>query len=403
LLAPALLLIVALLGPAAPPSRAQGEPDPSRLGSFPWLTVLCRGADGAYLHADPVATFTGLMGGEAPGFNHYFRELSYGAMNIDGSRVVGVYTLPGPTESYYEYRNDTYYLRDSAVADCLAAADPAVNFPDYAGVHVVLPQLSGWTRVASEVVPGGWLATFDGQERVYALSKLTIPRPGHSLFAHEWLHALGLMHSSGPYFSDYDSSWDAVSGGRNAPPGCNNFYENYFCAAMHTIAYHKARLGWIPAERTLTVLPGTVHRIELHQLATMPAAPGPLLYVKVPYWAPVSGNWTLGAGFFTLEARRQVGYDKTVPGNAVIVHNVDETTGYFHQTATVLDVDNNGNANDAGAMWTPGETLVQSQGGVTMVMCVESESATGFVLTVAANADACGVTFSRIYLPLLAR
>jgi hypothetical protein len=250
-------------------------------------------------------------------------------------------------------------------------------------------------------VPGGWTMSRDGQQRSYPLTKMSVDGPFHNIFAHEWLHALGLMHSGGPYNSDYDSSWDAVSGGKNAPPGCDNFFVNYFCANKHTIAYHKDRLGWIPAERTLTVLPGSVHRIELHQLATMPAGPGPLLYVKVPYSDYLSRGWTYGAGFFTLEARRQVGYDKTVPGNAVVVHTVDESSGYFHRSAQVLDVDNNGNANDAGAMWTPGETLVQSKGGVIMIMCVESETATGFVLTVAANAEACGVTFSRVYLPAL--
>ncbi|HMQ31251.1 MAG TPA: hypothetical protein PKD53_11015 [Chloroflexaceae bacterium] len=397
LLLVALALVALLAAPAPAPGRAQAPATFATTGNLPWLTVLCRASDAAYPQADPVAWFSRLMTDQPPGFDSYWRELSYGAMTIAGSRVVGVYTLPGPADSYFELRNGARYLRSGVVSACLDAADPDVFFPDFAGFHVIFPGLPAYGgRVASE----GGLTTLsrDGRQKDYGFTQIVVANPAHSYIAHEWAHALGLMHSGGPYASDYDSSWDVVSGGRFAPP-CPNADPVYRCPGQHTIAYHKDRLGWIPAERILTVMPGTVHRVRLGQLATMPADPATYLYIKVPF----SLYTEFGKGFYTIEARRQVGYDQSIPGNAVVVHTVDEFFNYFHRSAQVLDLDNNGNPNDAGAMWTPGETLVRSADGITLVMCVEAETASGFTLTVASNADACGVSIGRTFLPQLQR
>jgi M6 family metalloprotease-like protein len=390
----ALALAVALCLAFPRGSSAQRPIPPPTTGNQPWLVVLCRASDVSYPQADPVAWFTRLLGNAAPGFGDYFREVSYGAMTIDGSRAVGVYTLPGPATSYFEQRGQTWFIRQGVGEQCLAAADPAVNFPDYTGILLFFPGRPEWGGFVAST-GGSAELSLDGQRKRYGYAELSVDTPAGSYVAHEWHHALGLLHSGGPYGSNYDSVWDAVSGARFAGP-CPILDPVYRCPGQHTIAYHKSRLGWIPAERILTVLPGEVKRVRLHQLATMPTGPDEYLMVKVPYWS----YGEFGFGLFSLEARRQVGYDRVLPGNAVIVHTVED---YFYSDGTtqVVDVDNNGNPSDAGAMWTPGETLVYTRGGVTLVMCVEAERADGFSVTVAANADACGVTFQRVFLPLV--
>ena len=89
---------------------------------------------------------------------------------------------------------------------------------------------------------------------------------------------------------------------------------------------------------------------------------------------PINGSNT---HFYTVEARRLTGYDAKLAGAAVILHEVDTTR---LRPAYVIDADGNGNTADAGAMWLPGETFVDSINGITVT--VNSATATGYVVTI---------------------
>lgn len=70
-------------------------------GSQKWVSILCRFGDSANVTPYSKAWFeTLILGGQAPGLDHYWREASFGAINLTGSVVVGWYTLPHP-RSYY--------------------------------------------------------------------------------------------------------------------------------------------------------------------------------------------------------------------------------------------------------------------------------------------------------------
>lgn len=62
------------------------------------------------------------------------------------------------------------------------------------------------------------------------------------------------------------------------------------------------------------------------------------------------------------------GYDGHVngriSGEAIVIHKVD--TALSSRNARVVDPDNNGNPNDAGAMWLPGETFTDMTNGITV-------------------------------------
>src|SRR5207302_9393258 len=70
--------------------------------------------------------------------------------------------------------------------------------------------------------------------------------------------------------------------------------------------------------------------------------------------------------FYTVEARRLAGYDQLVPAAAVVIHDVDTTRS--GSKALVVDPDGNGDPNDAGAEWIPGETFSDAASGIQVAV-----------------------------------
>ncbi len=93
---------------------------------------------------------------------------------------------------------------------------------------------------------------------------------------------------------------------------------------------------------------------------------------------PIDGSSTR---FYTVETRRFVGYDDHVAGEAVVIHQVDTTSATgLARIATVVDPDDNGNPNDAGAMLLPGEAFTDAQNGISVA--VTGATASGYDLTI---------------------
>ena len=149
-----------------------------------------------------------------------------------------------------------------------------------------------------------------------------------------------------------------------------------FVQGEHTISYHKDLDGWIPASRILQMNGAGSSVITLDRLA-QPTTGTNYLMAKIP----IKGSLQ---HFYTVEARRQVGYDITIPGNAVIIHDVLTTRT---EPAHVVDVDNNGNPNDAGAMWNAGETFNDPANGVTVAVVSETATTTTVVITLSGAAS----------------
>jgi hypothetical protein len=80
-----------------------------------------------------LAYFDGLLVETKAGLGHYWREVSYGRVNILGSGSVGWYSLPQP-RSYYVSLSAPAMLR-ALFNDCTAGAD--VLFSDYAGINLM--------------------------------------------------------------------------------------------------------------------------------------------------------------------------------------------------------------------------------------------------------------------------
>jgi M6 family metalloprotease-like protein len=337
---------------------AAGAVGAAAYNPYNFVTVLCRFAD------DPSTPFSveqaaTVHGPTYPGMRQYYRELAGDASLMSGSGVVGWIDLPYPRSVYVQ----EYSMQWGLIAqDCAGAVQHLVDFRAFHGINV---QVNGALnrRPAppyDEVSYGGsWTLTLNGEWRTWGVTWLSGSHwNNYVVVAHEIGHALGWPHSSGMYGQEYDSHWDVMSRGylRSESP--------WGWLTIHTIAQHKDAAGWIPAGRRLEPARGTVLGGPLARSALPP--PGGYLIARVPFGYHDS---------YTVETRQRAGHDWPLPGESVLIHEVRGTRAY------VVDSDNDGNPNDHGAQWYPGEVFIDAEHGV--VVSVDSAGADAFHVTVA--------------------
>jgi len=373
------------------PNRVAMHPVPS-FGARPWVTILCRYSDDSSTPETKSWVQTLMTGTAFPSVDHYFREISFNNLNFSGSLVVGWYTLPQPY-SYYNWDKNGNgwpefdYAR--AITDAVAKAEADVNFPNFVGIHMFFNR-----NPACDVDPTGGVVcassmfaypvTADGQTRNYGVSCIG-PWGYHlqTVVCHELMHTLGVHHSAARYDYIQDHHWDIMSwSGLCAQP-----HAEYGCLGVDTISYHLWELGWIHPVHQFDAGAGKADIITLERLDQSPLNPGIRLAAKLP----MGGSATK---FYTVETRRLAGYDGlgAIPGDAVIICDVDtqrivyddEGRAIADRYAQVIDIDNNGNADDDGARWLPGEGFEDTTNQV--VVFVESSDAVSSVVSLSNKA-----------------
>jgi M6 family metalloprotease-like protein len=321
--------------------------------SRPFAVILCRFSDSPQVTPATKAHYERYVPGNTfPSVSDYWREVSAGQLDLTGSAVYGWYDLPQP-RSYYVSAGGSPHLAHLA-QDCASVADADVDFPAFAGVAFQFNKDLGCCSIAADIT-----LDRDGQQKGYlAVWMADWATGGVGSYAHEIGHTFGLQHTSGPYGATYDSQWDVMS------------WSAWWGVAdvgmgAHTLAIQKDRLGLIPASRKVQVI-GTDERTLLVERSALPGANANPLLVTVP----IPGGTTSGQHYYTIEARRRVGYDAGLVGDGVVIHRSGDNSA-----TRVVDVDGNGDPNDAGALWTVGETFRDRESGVTVRIDGEEGSA----------------------------
>jgi M6 family metalloprotease-like protein len=368
---PAVLNVISISLPSSPGSQAPAINDVIAIaavsGSKPWVTIMCKFSD---IAAEPNdrAYFLGMYSDTKPGLNHYWKELSFNTADVTGSTVgTGWYTLP-ETELHYNPTDTEKGTNLNALAgDCITAADPDVDFSLYSGINMMFNSDfdNGWAWGG-----GTGNITLDGVTRSWSITwEPPWSYANISVISHEMGHGFGLPHSSYNRAAVYDNAWDVMSQDRYNCAAATD--ATYGCMAQHTISYHKDLLGWIPGPQKTTVATGNSATVTLEDLA----APASTNYQIVNI--PIGGSAT---NFYTVEARQFTGYDVKLPGEAVIIHNVDTT----NEIPAVL-VPGGLSSTNPGVMWTVGETFTDSTNNIRVI--VNSATATGFEVTISNDAN----------------
>lgn len=342
-------------------ARKAAQLDEAAKGTKAYATLLCRFSDTASTTPKQPAYFTTLMGSSNPGLDHYYRSISNNQVNLAGSQVFGWLNLPRPKAAYR--KADGSFDKDLALADAVAVAEGQVTFSKFYGINIAFNVNPFPNNVVG--YGGRRYTSIQGTQRVWGVT--WIGQHDQCIWAHEIGHSLTLPHSSGPYGVAYDSKWDVMSQpflGSSASLGK---------VAEGSIAYHYSLLGWIPEARNVAVNPNEQADSSLDAVSQLSAGTGPQI-IRIPLTAD-------GKQFYTVEARRKVGYDAYVPAEGVVVHRVDLTRS--DRVAQVVDATNNADPNDAGAIWTPGETFTDAVSKVQVT--VLSQTATGFRVLVSSG------------------
>jgi hypothetical protein len=336
--------------PLTAQSLALGSSGPVALtagvnGSTPVINILCKFADIGDEPSDR-NYFNSLVGTSYPGLDHYWRENSYNAVNLSGSVSTGWLTLPSPRAAYVGTSANLGLL----YTDCRQQAVNAGFSPSsFAMLNLMFN---------ANLDCCAWGGSRGGE-------RVTWMPPGgyenQALLAHEMGHGYGLPHSNFNGGDTYDNAWDVMSGALWS----DVTHPSFGSVGMHINSYHKDLLGWIPAAQKYVLPAGGTATISLERTA-QPTTTNPRM-IQIP----------LGNGrFYTVEARRNVGYDTGTPGEAVVIHEVVPTRT---EPAWVIGSDGR-----TGAMWTVGETFTDALAGV--MVRVELVSASGFVVTVSSGA-----------------
>jgi hypothetical protein len=358
-------------------------------GSQPFATLLCKFAD-VSVEPDPPAYFAQLLGNVYPGLDHYWRAVSYGAIDLAGSMVTGWHALPHPQAHYLTgVPNLPLPTIESPVdlrrlaEDCVAAAGAAIDWSRYTGLNVVFNADLDRPRGTELCL------TLDGES---CCLRTTWQWPAwyrhQSIWAHEMGHAFGLQHSGVGGDNAYGSLWDVMSvdGPCRGEPG-------YGRIGQHPIAYQKDVLGWLSADRSFMAGPDSQATITLEQMA----APGPgnylLARISIPTGQQERESGGVGAGrrYYTVEARQRVGYDASLPGDGVIIHEVDLECNPQARPVSAMPsrAGHPGETIGAAARWLPGQVFRDIEHGIAIA--VERATATGFVVTIRTGASAAVV------------
>jgi len=273
----------------------------------PWAIILCKFSDLPTFEPYPVdyyeQCFTEFGAGTGREFD-YFREITYGALDLTGTRVFGWFNMPrhnSKDPDTLKYPSGRATLHEWGVE---VAKAKGIDLRPFHGVAVFFNAhtdsgATGRHRVVIGYKKEDWLPTFN---------------------LHEFGHGFDLGHSwSARPDVEYGDRWDLMSAmrvytvtdrfGRRTGPGLN--------------ACNLRRLGCIPGNRIWS--PAGNSGTQTFTLAALnrPEAHGYLM-ASIPPAARTASKTS-----YVIELRQKQGWDAGIPRDTVLVHEVRSNGGGF--------------------------------------------------------------------------
>jgi hypothetical protein len=332
--------------------------------SKPFITLLCRFADTPNGELPRREDVVRAHGGGYPGPRHFFAEQAFGSDVLAGSDVAPAWVTVGPRGRYVsnEVDLDTY----SAARDCVTASEAAgVRVSGYFGINLQFsaPLSRRGGPPYDPLSLGGSFSRSSGDrfETFGATWLSSVHVSNYVVLEHEMGHAFGWPHSEFAAGSQYDSQWDVMSAGYIGHD------PEFGSMPSGTIGVNKQNSGWAGGGATAVPERGSARAVALRALARpWPDASDTSSYVA--RLQPAAGGCD-----YTVEARQRTGYDRFLPGSAVVVHQL---CGAYPRLIGPPGARDGG----ATAGWAPGSMLADSLGGA--YVRVDSATAAGYAVTV---------------------
>jgi len=306
--------------------------------------------------------YKALIGDTWPGMNWYFKTASGGRANLDGSVVWNWTRLPGKAVDYATAPsagvNSTRSWDFKKLLDGLLASYPdRVRLTEWYGVAFcpnVLDEFGGGAAT--------WIDHQVGSRReMYPVLFLNHTQ-GQSVWAHEMSHHFGIGHIGNSSDGDPEDAFSVMSfWGVNHP--------QYGGVAIGHTAFHKIKVGWLPSDRVVRLLPnGDSAEVQVCRLGGTMDGSVPLTVV-----IPEDGE---GRAYYTVEVRRFGGEDLKggLPSEGVVIHRIDTT----HPDREASLQKRQAGKSPANSVWLPGQVFHDGHSRITVD--VVKESAIGYVV-----------------------
>jgi hypothetical protein len=264
-----------------------------------WAIILCRLGDVPGEPHPPsfYRNFFTESGAGTGGAFDYWRDVTYGTIDLTGSRVFGWFTIPQTTADYEQLRPSFPAARWTLLSWGLAAAQAnAVDLAPFSHRAIVFN-----TSTDSGAV--------GGTDAVLGMGTW------HPAFAcHEMGHGMGLDHAwrANPDQA-YGDPWDVMSLFTSYFP----FDGAYGQSGPGLVAPHLDRLRCLPAARVLDLPVNDFSARVVLAALNRPSAPG---YLAVKLAGSRAGNACDRTYYF--ELRRKVDWDAGIPRDTVLAHEV---------------------------------------------------------------------------------
>ena len=301
-LATAVLVTIAAI---AVPSTASARP---HRGSMPWSVLLCKYSDQPQQPQAPAffATFLTQAGAGQGGAADYWRDISAGAVDLQGSTVGGWYTM-GSTLAQAAAPGKT---RGQRIDDCVAAAR-AGGYSVPAGnriIAIVNAQVdSGASGGRVLLDPGAWNVAFAAHEMGH----------GMDLNNHSFSDDPNYRNVSWAQIGEYDDPWDLMS--------AMNVYGHPLAqfnpGSPGLNAEYRDRMGWLRRDQILTFGQDGARTRTVTLTNLYGAGTSGIRNVRVPFDPADAFR------YYTVELRMKSGWDDGIPANAVLIHLVKRTAG----------------------------------------------------------------------------